>query len=169
MAIRRDLAEAGIGFGIFDVDNPLYQQVKDEQPLNGEPTNGHPGQHNHNGTVTSSSPPTSPVISPLLRLPYALISPDTYSHSDGVPRTPLSRHELTLHYTPPGHHGLPTSKMVRGQFIRSYRWGFLDVLDPNHSDFLPLRTAIFYHMEVPIFIASSPAADHVLKKLRITL
>lgn len=30
----------------------------------------------------------------------------------------------------------------RGQFVRSYKWGQLDVLNPAHCDFVPLRTAV---------------------------
>ncbi|CAK5270234.1 unnamed protein product [Mycena citricolor] len=130
MAVRRDLALNGIGFGIFDIDH-------------------HPGADREysNGTSngTSKSPPNSPSLSsPLLRLPYALISPDAYSHSDGVHRIPVSRHELAVQYTPS-----PTSasKQKQRKYTRSYRWGTIDILDPSHSDFVPLRTAIFHHMK----------------------
>ncbi|KAJ7175902.1 GTP binding protein [Mycena filopes] len=141
MAIRRDLADNGIGFGIFDIDHSDLPSPHSSDPLTSYP--GHP-----NGTplATANSPPASPVASPLLRLPYALISPDIYSHSDGVPRIPPARHELVLHYTPSPHP--PSSqKNLRGKFVRTYRWGTVDVLDPNHSDFIPLRAAIFHHMK----------------------
>ncbi|KAF7298963.1 GTP binding protein [Mycena indigotica] len=119
-AIRRDLADHGIGFGIFDVDS--YEDA-------------------------SNSPPASPASSAsLLRLPYALLSPDIYSHSDGVQRTPLSRHELLLQYTP-SPLPPPSKRNLLGKFIRSYRWGTVDALDPAHSDFVSLRTAIFHHMK----------------------
>ncbi|KAF8899714.1 hypothetical protein CPB85DRAFT_1327234 [Mucidula mucida] len=132
LAIRRDLAEAGIGFGIFDESVSVYRQ-------NGDPANGY-----RNGTSsTANSPPTSP-ISPTLKLPYALISPDLYSHSDGVPRPAASRQQLMNQYAP--SYSSPLSKLSPGTFIRSYRWGFLDVLDPAHCDFLPLRNAVFHHM-----------------------
>ncbi|KAJ7288299.1 GTP binding protein [Mycena rebaudengoi] len=131
MAIRRDLADNGIGFGIFDVDH--FPNKSEELP-----------SPRANGAATNS-PPASPVVSPLLRLPYALISPDMYSHSDGVPRIPPSRHELVLQYTPSSH--TSSRKNVRGKFTRAYRWGTVDVLDANHSDFVPLRAAIFHHME----------------------
>lgn len=141
MAVRRDLAEAGIGFGIFDLDTHPASNG-DNKPFNSL-TNG-------SSSSPSSSSPTSSVTSSFLRLPYALISPDCYSHSDGVNRPALPRHELVLQYTPgrpssPNNH---STRLVRGKFIRSYRWGFLDVLDPNHSDFLALRKAIFHHMQV---------------------
>ncbi|KAG6909130.1 hypothetical protein DXG01_001882 [Tephrocybe rancida] len=154
VAIRRDLAEAGIGFGIFDMDttsSPLYQQqVQDEHPppKNTETSNGY--GPNHNGSAPSNSnntPPTSPITPAHLRLPYALISPDMYSHSDGVARPPPSRAELVHQYTPSIYPQSLVYNLSRGKFIRSYRWGTLDVLDPTHSDFLALRAAIFHHMD----------------------
>jgi len=141
LAVRRDLADSGIGFGIFDLDNNANNNYRPDEPPT-ELTNGH---HAPNG-VPLSSRSGSPVPPSLLRLPYALISPDMYSHSDGVPKIQPSRHDLVLQYTP--SYKASSSKLVRGKFIRSYRWGFLDVLDVNHSDFVPLRTAIFHHMEV---------------------
>lgn len=145
LAIRRDLAESGIGFGIFDMEGPY---VKEDQPLSTvvDGPNGYPAQPNGSAS-SANSPPTSPATPSLMRLPYALISPDVYSHSDGVPRIPPSRHELVLQYSP-SFHQPPPSKLVRGRFTRTYRWGSLDVLDSSHSDFLPLRNAIFHHMEV---------------------
>ncbi|TFK40803.1 GTP binding protein [Crucibulum laeve] len=146
VAIRRDLADAGIGFGIFDVDGG-YPHTQDDLPPSKkvEPSNGY-GSHPNGSSSNNTSPPTSPTAPPLMRLPYALVSPDVYSHSDGVPRIPLPRHELVQMYTPSPVYQ-PSSKIVRGKFLRCYRWGTLDVLDPNHSDFLPLRAAIFHHME----------------------
>ncbi|KAH7922950.1 hypothetical protein BV22DRAFT_1016308 [Leucogyrophana mollusca] len=149
-AVRKDLADAGIGFGIFDMDTHLqYQHRADSgesvHSVKSEMVNGY-GHHPRSSPPTHSSPPISPSASPLLRLPYALISPEVYSHSDGVGKGPLSRHELVQQYTPPAHPS-PSSKLVRGKFIRSYRWGSMDVLDPNHSDFMSLRSAIFHHME----------------------
>lgn len=101
----------------------------------------------------NNSPPTTPASPSFLRLPYALISPDIYSHSDGVTRIPSSRHELVAQYTPTIKHR--SSKLVRGRFIRTYRWGSMDVLEPTHSDFLPLRAAIFHHMEVRTVVLAS--------------
>ncbi|KAJ7600633.1 GTP binding protein [Mycena floridula] len=141
LAVRRDLAEAGIGFGIFDMDSTY---VGEELPpaRNGESSNGYAGHSNG----SSKSPPASPASPSLMRLPYALISPDMYSHSDGVLRPSLSRHELVLQYSP-SYQQPPPSKIVRGRFTRKYRWCSLDVLDSTHSDFLPFRNAIFHHME----------------------
>jgi hypothetical protein len=141
LAVRRDLAEAGIGFGIFDLDTHTSSNG-DNKTFN--------GLSNGSASSPSSSSPTSPVTPSFLRLPYALIAPDCYSHSDGINRPAPSRHELVLQYTP-GHPSAPNSlsnKLIRGKFTRNYRWGFLDVLDSNHSDFLPLRQAVFHHMQV---------------------
>ncbi|KAA1469857.1 hypothetical protein DENSPDRAFT_864419 [Dentipellis sp. KUC8613] len=150
MAIRRDLAEAGIGFGIFDLDTPSqYQYDIASSNLNGD-SKVYPGLTNGSSSSSSASSPTSPVT-PFLRLPFALISPDIYSHSDGVTRATPSRHELVIQYTPNhspiSNYHIPSHKFVRGKFVRSYRWGVLDVLDHNHCDFLPLRHAIFHHMQ----------------------
>ncbi|KAF8231734.1 hypothetical protein L208DRAFT_1275368 [Tricholoma matsutake] len=148
LAIRRDLAEAGIGFGIFDMDSSYQQLPQDDisSVKNGESSNGYGGHANGSSSSANNTPPTSPVSPALLRLPYALISPDMYSHSDGVARITPSRHELVQQYTPSPNYPT-TPKVLRGKFTRSYRWGSLDVLDPNHSDFLTLRAAIFHHME----------------------
>lgn len=157
LAVRRDLAEAGIGFGIFDMDSHAqYQHRKDAaepaHPVKGEMVNGYNNLARRSSPHGHPSPPNSPTISSL-KLPYALISPEIYSHSDGVGRVPLSRHELVQQYTPLilCH---SASKLTRNKFIRSYRWGSMDVLDPVHSDFMPLRTAIFHHMEVGIPLVS---------------
>jgi hypothetical protein len=161
LAIRRDLAEAGIGFGIFDMDG--HYHLNDDRPstsINGDPSNGYSAIANGSSSRVNS-PPTSPANPSLLRLPYALISPDIYSHSDGVTRMPLSRHELVNQYTPSSS-DLPSPNIPRGKLIRSFRWGCLDVLDPNHCDFIPLRAAIFHHMEVwGIIIRIRVLSSHV--------
>ena len=146
LAVRRDLAEAGIGFGIFDTDNHPHAVDSSAPLVNSDMTNGYANHSNGSTSSPRGTSPASPASPSFLRLPYALISPDIYSHSDGVPRVSLPRHELIHQYTPSNHHS-PSSKLVRGKFIRNYRWGPLDVLDPNHSDFLALRTAVFHHME----------------------
>ncbi|OAX42841.1 hypothetical protein K503DRAFT_682402 [Rhizopogon vinicolor AM-OR11-026] len=165
MAVRRDLAEAGIGFGIFDMDSHAqYQHRKDAaepaHPIKGEMVNGYNGLASKSSPHGHPSPPNSPAISSL-KLPYALISPEIYSHSDGVGRVPLSRHELVQQYTPLilCH---SASKLTRNKFFRSYRWGSMDVLDPVHSDFVPLRTAIFHHMET----LQKYTREYLFKKFR---
>lgn len=155
IAIRRDLAEAGIGFGIFDVDTLAHHSAynKDTAELNSTKVKSEytGGYNNH---VNGTSPPATPISPSFLRLPFALISPDIYSHSDGVSRSPLSRHELAIQYAPSNNFTAPknptSTKIVPGKFIRSYRWGHLDVMDVNHCDFLHLRSAIFHHMRVRI-------------------
>ena len=157
-AVRRDLAEAGIGFGIFDVDNfpqPQYPQYSRRDSSENIPPKLENGYSNHTNGASSSatSPPSTPMSPPsYLRVPYAVISPDIYSHSDGVARPAPSRHELALQYTPlqqfPNHKQQPFAKIVPGKFTRSYRWGFLDVMDTTHCDFVQLRGAIFHHMQV---------------------
>ena len=169
LAIRRDLAEAGIGFGIFDTDPPLHTQ-DDHAAAASRPdsSNGY-GQHGPNGSSSlNNTPPTSPTSPPLLRLPYALISPDMYSHSDGVTRRLPSRHELVQQYTPSTHYAMP-SHFPRGKFVRAYRWGTLDVLDPNHSDFVSLRTAIFHHMDVSANLASNFVGSVLIIFFALTL
>ena len=147
MAVRRDLAEAGIGFGIFDLDIPLYAQLESKVTKN-KSENGFMKHHmNGNG----NSPPSTPITPTLLRLPFSLISPDIYSHSDGVGHPQLSRHELMHQYDPSKHvtvKNQSTPKTALGRFVRTYRWGSLDVMDASHCEFLHLRGAVFHHMEV---------------------
>lgn len=143
-AVRRDLAEAGIGFGIFDTDNHP-QTVESTASTNGDLTNGYSSRPNGSPPSPRGSSSSASASPPYLRLPYALISPDIYSHTDGISRVHPTRHELILQYTPSRHR--PSSKLIRGKFTRSYRWGSLDIMDPSHSDFLALRTALFHHME----------------------
>lgn len=147
MAVRRDLADQGVGFGIFDMDNNYNLSFSEFcPPKNPGLRNGYTIHSNGSGSATTS-PPASPTAPPIMRLPYALISPDLYSHSDGVPRKSLSRRDLISQYAP-SNERTPPCPIVRGKFMRSYRWGSLDVLDPAHSDFLHLRAGIFHHMEV---------------------
>jgi len=157
LAIRRDLADAGIGFGIFDVDPPLTHA--DDNVTTTQPSSSTNGYAHTNGTSANltSTPPTSPTSTPLLRLPYALISPDMYSHSDGVCRRLPSRHELVQQYTPSAHPA--SSPYPRGKFVRAYRWGTLDVLEPTHSDFIALRLAIFHHMAVSANLTLYESSD----------
>ncbi|KIY62665.1 hypothetical protein CYLTODRAFT_383319 [Cylindrobasidium torrendii FP15055 ss-10] len=43
-------------------------------------------------------------------------------------------------HTPITPHGVPDD--LKGVFVRKYRWGTIDVLDPTHCDFSALRTAV---------------------------
>ena len=159
MAIRRDLAEAGIGFGIFDLDIPLYTQLESKVAK----SKSEAGYMKH----LNGSPPAAPITPTLLRLPFSLISPDMYSHSDGVSRTSLARHEIAQQYAPTRrsvNHNYSPSKIIPGKFMRTYRWGSLDVMDASHCEFLHLRGAIFHHMEVHIL----PSGRGMLKCLSLT-
>ncbi|KAF5382715.1 hypothetical protein D9615_002863 [Tricholomella constricta] len=63
-------------------------------------------------------------------------SPIQQQDEDAVPQTPASFHSAKLPYL----HGPPDD--LKGVFIRKFRWGTVDVLDPNHCDFAALRTAV---------------------------
>ena len=158
MAIRRDLAEAGIGFGIFDLDFSSQLPKAEQQIPGAGPSEGHPSKINGSTEGNAGSPATSPQTpSPSLRLPYALVSADIYSHSEGLVRTPPTRDDLVLLYMPSLTQTpmFSNAKLTKGKFTRSFRWGTLDILDQNHCDFRPLRTAIFHHMKVQ-FLTISP-------------
>jgi septin family protein len=100
-------------------------------------------------------------------LPFALITPeqatsprikwpqpaspessygDTTGHSTPVAETPISPESPTvrksvLFHSPPEN--------LRGVFTRKFRWGTVDVLNPDHCDFAALRTAILLtHLKV---------------------
>ncbi|KAH9922836.1 uncharacterized protein BXZ73DRAFT_51157 [Epithele typhae] len=157
MAVRRDLAEAGIGFGIFDLDIPLYAQLESTVA---RAKSEHGYMKHMNGSPSGSTPAT-----PTLRLPFALISPDMYSHSDGVARAPLSRHELAQLYVPSKHlvnQNQAPPKIMPGKFLRVYRWGSLDVMDASHSEFLHLRGAVLHHMET----LQKYTREYLLEKFR---
>jgi len=55
-------------------------------------------------------------------------------HTDLVPKTPVSVYSSRNFTGPPDD--------LKGVFIRKFRWGTVDVLDPNHCDFAALRTAV---------------------------
>ncbi|RDB17825.1 Septin-8-A [Hypsizygus marmoreus] len=63
-------------------------------------------------------------------------SPEQHSEEDTVPPTPASIRSVRLPYL----HGPPDE--LKGVFVRKFRWGTVDVLDPNHCDFAALRTAV---------------------------
>ncbi|GJE98421.1 GTP binding protein [Phanerochaete sordida] len=171
LAVRRDLAAAGIGFGIFDGEiQGVYSYGSDIPDIivpkggvdHASPYNGTP-----NGSSSGGSSPSSTPITPhLLRLPFALISPDIYSHSDGVPRPAPPRHELLKDYMPVPERTTKQSaanKIVRGKWTRTYRWGGLDCMDINHCDFLHLRGAVFYHMRT----LQKYTREYLLEKFRV--
>jgi hypothetical protein len=109
-----------------------------------------------------------------LLLPFALIAPEpgrrrqklaaspaaservptpnpSQSESEGgetVPQTPASVKSLK---NVPFLSGPPED--LKGVFIRKYRWGTIDVLDPNHCDYAAMRTAILStHLKVRVLL-----------------
>ncbi|KAF7365170.1 Septin family p-loop GTPase [Mycena venus] len=66
------------------------------------------------------------------------------SMEDAIPQTPASIHSnrgLAYLQGPPDD--------LKGVFVRKFRWGTIDVLDPTHCDFAALRTAVLStHLKV---------------------
>jgi septin family protein len=103
-------------------------------------------------------------LSPLL--PFAIIAPEKYrwhkhkpaaeaSVRDGVSEnvgSPISNSDSPI--TPAGKgqslsHTNSVPDDLKGVFVRRFRWGKVDVLDPIHCDFAALRTAVLStHMKV---------------------
>jgi Septin len=106
-------------------------------------------------------------LSPLL--PFAIIAPEKYRWNrlkpaaEGSGRDAVSEnaHPATLYtdspVTPAGKslhstHASSPPDDLKGVFIRRFRWGTVDVLDPTHCDFAALRTAVLStHMKVTTF------------------
>lgn len=91
-------------------------------------------------------------------MPFALIAPEPNKRrqrselvSEIPERTSSNGHD-TISDTPSSRHysflqGRPEA--LKGVFIRKFRWGTVDVLDPIHCDFSALRTAVFStHLKV---------------------
>ncbi|KAF9463053.1 septin family protein [Collybia nuda] len=71
--------------------------------------------------------------------PSSPAQPSDDGHSPStevIPQTPVSVHSVRLPYL----HGPPED--LKGIFVRKFRWGQVDVLDPDHCDFAALRTAV---------------------------
>lgn len=107
-------------------------------------------------------------LSPLL--PFAIIAPEKYrwhkpkpaaeaSVRDGVSENvgPLTSNSDSP-ITPAGKgqslsHANSVPDDLKGVFVRRFRWGKVDVLDPTHCDFAALRTAVLStHMKVTNFL-----------------
>lgn len=76
-------------------------------------------------------------------------SDDVSAPPEGTPQTPASIHSTKnyafLHQGPP--------EDLKGIFVRKFRWGTIDVLDPNHCDFAALRTAVLStHLKVRVLL-----------------
>jgi hypothetical protein len=66
--------------------------------------------------------------------------------SEVVPQTPISVHSTRNHSFLQG-----PPRDLKGVFIRKFRWGTVDVLDPKHCDFAALRTAVLStHLKVSL-------------------
>ena len=96
-------------------------------------------------------------------MPFALIAPESnkrrprcistdsgvatprpQSEDDHVLKTPISVHSSRNPILPSG-----PPEDLKGVFIRKFRWGTVDVLDPNHCDFAALRTTVLStHLKV---------------------
>ena len=97
-------------------------------------------------------------------MPFALIAPEpnkrrprcissdsglptlrTQSEDDHVLKTPISVHSSRNPILPLG----APPEDLKGVFIRKFRWGTVDVLDPSHCDFAALRTTVLStHLKV---------------------
>ena len=65
---------------------------------------------------------------------------ETFAHPT-IPPSALSNRNLAYLQGPPAD--------LKGVFTRKFRWGTVDVLDPNHCDFAALRTAVLStHLKV---------------------
>lgn len=77
----------------------------------------------------------SPVVSP---------SEDGHDRPQSGSQSSSSRPPKSV---PPYTEGPPAD--LKGMFLRKFRWGTVDVLDPNHCDFAALRTAVLStHMKM---------------------
>ena len=86
--------------------------------------------------------------------------------TDIVPKTPISVHSSRIFTPLPG-----PPEDLKGVFIRKFRWGTVDVLDPNHCDFAALRTAVLStHLKASLDITCSLAyvPDYLYSYSRFT-
>ena len=102
-------------------------------------------------------------------LPFAIIAPEKYrwhrlkpaaeaSTRDAIsekahPAAPYSDSPVTPSgKAHPSAHASSPPESLKGVFVRRFRWGTVDVLDPTHCDFAALRTAVLStHMKVTNF------------------
>ena len=76
------------------------------------------------------------------------------SKTDDVPRRRLSVKQSLAN--------LRTTADLQGKYLRQYRWGTIDVMDPNHCDFVALRSAIL-GLYLNVCIPRSVDLRHPLK------
>lgn len=147
-AVRANLADAGLGFGIFDEDGeaglaptslPLLRRPHEGQsPTPSAPRDStehmdvdeKPRLESHTRTSpraasweASPGPPSTTESLPLL--PFSIFSPEVYPRDD----LDILDNDFDL-------------EALRGRFVKRYRWGALDGLNRRHSDFVPLRKAV---------------------------
>jgi hypothetical protein len=129
------------------------------------PLSPDPLDHDSVANVRFSAPTVARSdLSPLL--PFAIIAPEKYrwnrlkpeaearnrdamsenvrsrNPSSDSPITPAGKSPSLLHAPSP-------PEALKGVFVRRFRWGMVDVLDPTHCDFAALRTAVLStHMKV---------------------
>jgi Septin len=106
-------------------------------------------------------------LSPLL--PFAIIAPEKYRWQKPKPaaeangkdenaRSLTSNSDSPITSAGKGQ-SVPQATSVpdnlKGVFVRRFRWGTVDVLDPIHCDFAALRTAVLStHMKVTTFLSA---------------
>jgi hypothetical protein len=83
----------------------------------------------------------SGTMDPLLLTPNEDPQTPTSLRSSVPPSAFPSAFQQQPHLVSTGDYELPR-EFPRGLFVRKYKWGTLDVLDPNHCDFVALRTAV---------------------------
>jgi hypothetical protein len=158
---RRDLSEAAAA----DIRRPVSPDANDSESVANIRFSAH---------IVAKTDLTS-------LMPFALIAPEpnkrrqraetssesipssmrdrSYSEIDTVPDTPSS-HARNYSFL----HGRPDD--LKGVFIRKFRWGTVDVLNPSHCDFSALRTAVFStHLKVSIDVGSSGCIVDVVHQL----
>lgn len=92
------------------------------------------GQRKHRHKITDSEILSTAPSSPMQQ------SEDGHASSE-IPETPMSTARLAYLNGPPDD--------LRGVFTRKFRWGTVDVLNPDHCDFAALRTAVMStHLKV---------------------
>jgi hypothetical protein len=93
-------------------------------------------------------------LSPLL--PFAIIAPEKYRWQKPKPAaeaTVASENASSLISNSDSPTSAPDN--LKGVFVRRFRWGMVDVLDPTHCDFAALRTAVLStHMKVTTFLSA---------------
>jgi hypothetical protein len=106
-------------------------------------------------------------LSPLL--PFAIIAPEKYrwqkpkpaaeaNGKDESARSLMSNSDSPVTSAGKGQsvpHATSVPDNLKGVFVRRFRWGTVDVLDPTHCDFAALRTAVLStHMKVTTFLSA---------------